>query len=643
MSEDALTFRRFQDGDDKPSPYSERIVISGYSHKCPTYIHRTPPCQGSCPSGHDIRGWLSIVRGIDKSASGLSWQEYAFQRMVEANPFPSVMGRVCPAPCQDGCNRNMVEEHVGINSVEQFVGDWAIANKISLPPPAKETGKKIAVVGGGPGGLAAAYFLRRDGHAVTIFEAYNALGGMMLFGIPGYRTPKDILDAEIQRILKLGIEVRLNTRVGVNISMAQLEKDFDAIFWAIGAQSGKALGIAGSEAPNCVSGVSFLRAFNEKRLQHLHGRVLVIGGGDTAMDVAAVARRIGHIEHVSDKDRPENIILSYTAHDVASVARREGADVWIIYRRPIAKMPATQHELESVQREGVIIKESLVPLEVILAPDGRATALRVMPVEWEGNTMIPHQEKAFNIDCTLVVSAVGQGGDFTGIESLNNGRGLMSADRFYQISSHKGHFAGGDVLKPHLLTTAIGHARVACDSINHYLGQKELTRRPKVDVHHFNILSELRSRGLEPEEYQHGGVWGTHAAQFAVHNYEDRSSQEIVTHERMFLGHFQHSAMNRRAEMRITADKVLGNFHERFTSLEEKKAVDEANRCMSCGLCFECDQCLIYCPQIAIYRVTKKERAMGRYVDTDYAKCIGCHICMDVCPTGYIQMGMGEE
>ncbi|KAF0118651.1 MAG: hypothetical protein FD149_557 [Rhodospirillaceae bacterium] len=643
MTEGVLTFRRYEDGDSIPYHYSEDIVIDGYSHKCPTYIHRTPPCQGSCPSGHDVRGWLSIVRGLDKPASGLSWQEYAFRRMTEANPFPAIMGRVCPAPCQDGCNRNVLEEHVGINSVEQFIGDWAIANKMTFAPPSRETGRKVAVIGGGPGGLAAAYFLRRQGHGVTIFESYSALGGMMRFGIPGYRTPKDVLDAEIQRILDMGVEVRLNTRVGTDVAMAQIEKDFEAVFWAIGAQSGNALGIAGGEAPNCVSGIAFLRAFNEGRLHHLQGRVLVISGGDTAMDVAAVARRIGHIDHVSEKDRAENVILGHTAHDVASVARREGADVWIIYRRPITKMPATRHELESVQKEGVVIKESLVPLEVIRGPDGRATALRVMPVEWEGSTMIPHEDKAFNIDCTLIVPAVGQGGDFTGIESLNNGRGLMSADRFYQVSSHKGHFVGGDVIRPHLLTTAIGHARIASDSIDHYLARQELERRPKVDVHHFNLLGELCSRGLEPTPYSHGEVWGTNEAKFAVHNYEDRAAHEIVTHERLFLGHFQHTPMHRRAEVDIASSNVLSNFDERFTGLDEKQAIGEANRCMSCGLCFECDQCLIYCPQIAIFRVGKKERAMGRYVDTDYAKCVGCYICMDVCPTGYIQMGMGED
>ncbi|MFN3075445.1 MAG: NAD(P)-binding protein [Alphaproteobacteria bacterium] len=643
MSDVALTFRRFKDGDNKQRRYAEQIVVNGDSYKCPTYIHRTPPCQGSCPSGHDIRGWLSIVRGLDKPASGIPWQEYAFRRMTSSNPFPAIMGRVCPAPCQDGCNRNEVEEHVGINAIEQYVGDWALANNMTFSKPEKETGKRVAVVGGGPGGLAAAYFLRLKGHGVTIFDSYSSLGGMMRFGIPGYRTPKDVLDKEIQRILDMGVITSLNTRVGVDISVAQLEKDYDAVFWAIGAQAGKSLPVPGGEAPNVVSGIAFLRAFNEGRLQHLSGRVLVIGGGDTAMDVAAVARRIGHISHVSEKDHPDAVILGHTVHDVASVARREGADVWIVYRRPIDKMPATKHELDSVIREGVTIKESLAPVEVIRNAEGRAIALRVVPVEWEGNKSFQKDEEAFNIDCTLIVSATGQGGDFTGFEMFDNGWGQMNADKHYRSSVKEGHFVGGDVIKPHLLTTAIGNARVAVEGIDTYINGKELGKRPKVDVNHFKLLNELRSRGLEPEAPPVGETRGTSEARFAIHNYEDRSAHEVIPHEKLFAAHFQHELMNRRAEVHIGSDDVLGNFKERFTGLNEKQAVTEANRCMSCGLCFECDQCLIFCPQDAVFRLPKKSRAIGRYVDTDYAKCIGCHICADVCPTGYIQMGMGEE
>ena len=185
----ALNWRRYEDGNQSSPEWVEKIHTAGHSHQCPTYVHRTPPCQGSCPSGHDIRGWLSIARGIDKPpVEGMTWQEYAFNRMAEANPFPATMGRVCPAPCEDGCNSNEVDDYVGINAVEQYVGDWAIDNKLKLDGPEKETGKRVAVIGGGPAGLSAAFQLRREGHHVTIFDAHAKLGGMMRYGIPGYRT-----------------------------------------------------------------------------------------------------------------------------------------------------------------------------------------------------------------------------------------------------------------------------------------------------------------------------------------------------------------------------------------------------------------------------------------------------------------------
>ncbi len=637
-----LTFRRYEDGDTEHVAWDEDVIQSGESYKCPTYIHKTPPCQGSCPSGHDIRGWLTITRGIDKPQGDTPWQEDAFNRMVRSNPFPSVMGRVCPAPCQDGCNRNEVEEQVGINAVEQYVGDWALEQGLKLAKPGSETGKKVAIVGGGPAGLAAAYFLRLKGHGCTIFESYTELGGMMCFGIPGYRTPRDVLDGEIKRIIDMGVDVRLQTRVGTDVSVAQLEADYDAIFWAIGATSGKPLPVPGAEAPNCVDGISFLMAFNEGRLQHLSGRVLVIGAGDTAMDVAAVARRIGHIDHSSEKDHPDQAILGYTVHDVTSVAARQGGDVWVVYRRPISKAPATRHELDAVIAEGAEIHESLVPLEVIIGDDGRATALRVQPVDWENGEMTPREGEEFDIECSLIVAATGQASDFTGFDEFDNGWGQIDADKVYQVKGRPGHFVGGDAIKPHLLTTAIGHASIAVDGIDQYLAEAEIAPRPKVDSHHFNLLDELRNHQLEPKPYSHQPVYGTDSADFAVHNYEDRSFAEIVTHDKLFLGHFDYQPMNRREDRSVVGDAILGNFEERFAGFAEQTAIDEAERCMSCGMCFECDSCIIYCPQDAIHRVKKDHRAIGRYVETDYGKCIGCHICMDVCPSGYIQMGMGE-
>jgi len=638
----ALNYRRYQEGDNAPLPWEETLVISGESHLCPTYVHRAPPCQGSCPSGHDIRGWLAIARGMEKPpVEGMAWQEYAFQRMAEANPFPSTMGRVCPAPCEAGCNRNEVDDFVGINAVEQYVGDWALENDLPLAKPGKATGKKVAIIGGGPAGLTAAFFLRKMGHGATIFEAHEELGGMMLYGIPGYRTPRDMLAKEIQRITDMGVKVRLGVRVGEDVTVKQLEKDFDAIFWGIGAQVGRPLPIDGFDAPNCVSGVGFLEAFNKGLLNYVTKRVVVVGGGDTSIDVASVARRLGHISHGEDIPLPEYVVHGHTAQDVVGTMKREGVDAVLTSLFPIAEMTAAEREREDAKTEGVDLRGGVMPLEVLKDKDGRARALKMCECDMDGMTPIPRDGTEFEIECDLVVSAIGQIGDFSGIEDLDGGNGFIAADPVFQVKDREMHFAGGDVIRPHLLTTAIGQGSVAAESINTFLTGGELAKRPKVDVHHFQLLDELRARDLGPGEYGHTETRGTDGADFAVHNYEDRSFAEIIPHDDQFLGYFQYEERNRRNEIHIKADKVLGNFDERIENLTEEQAIAEGGRCMSCGMCFECDACVIYCPQDAIFRVKKDQRAVGRYVDTDYTKCVGCYICRDVCPTGYIQMGLG--
>jgi glutamate synthase (NADPH/NADH) small chain len=640
MKTEKLTNRRFKDGDHEWGSLSEQIFNEDRSHKCPTYVHRTPPCQGSCPSGEDIRGWLDIVRGIEKPAEGMTMQEYAFRRSTNANPFPSVMGRVCPAPCEDGCNRNEVEDFVGINSVEQYIGDSALEAgfKFAAGP---DTGKKIAVIGGGPAGLAGAYQLRRKGHAVTLFDNHETLGGMMKYGIPGYRTPRDVLDGEINRIVEMGVEIKLNTWIGKDITVKQLEKDYDAILWAVGAQAGRKLPIPGADkAPNVLTGVDFLEAFNDGRLKLVTDKVVVVGGGDTSIDVASVARRLGRIENIADKDRPETIVLGHTAHDVASSAVRQGAEVMLLSRSPIDKMPAAEHEREDALREGVQIVGCVTPIEVILDDNGRAKALRVQKLEEDGKTPIEGSE--YDIELDLLVSAIGQSGKLEGFEDIGNERGLIDADQHYQVPGKPGHFVAGDIVRPHLLTTAIGQASIAVDSIDHYLKHEDMGKRPKVDKHHFNLLQKLHEAGLDPANYDHSSAWGTDDEKFAVHNYEDRSKNEIISADMLFLGHFGYTPRHKRQEDVPSADEVLGHFQERMKGLSEEEAIAEADRCMSCGMCFECDNCVIFCPQDAVYRVPKKEATMGRYVATDYSKCIGCHICADVCPTGYIDMAMGD-
>ena len=646
-----ITFRRYKDGDNRVGRLNQKIFQASHSYKCPTYIQSTPPCQGSCPAGEDIRGYLAIVRGTEKPPVGadgkpvMPWQEYAWRRLTEANPFPSVMGRVCPAPCETGCNRNEVEDHVGINSVEHFLGEYAIANNLKfVKPPVAPSGKSVAILGGGPAGLSCAYQLALKGHDVTIFDEREFLGGMMRYGIPGFRTPRDVLDAEIQRILDVGVKTRMKTRVGTDISLEDIRKEFDAVFLGLGAQAGRALPIADSDAPNVVTATAFLKAFNDGRLQHVGKRVVVVGGGDTSIDVATVARRLGHIKHAKPTDA-EAAIAGHLAHDVATISAKEGAEVTLTSVFNIDKMQANKHEIEQALAEGIHIFGSLMPIGVVRDANGRATALRVQQCEAKvtgGKLEIkPVEGTERDIEADLIVSAIGQAVDFTGLEQFNNGKGAVSTDRNYVVAGQQGVFAGGDVIRPHLLTTAIGHGSIAADGIHNYLLGEDLEKRPKIDAHQFDLIRKLAEKGLEPKE-SHEPMRGTYSSNVAVHNFDDRSDRYIIPHDKLFLGHFSFVDRNKRDVITLDKDSALDNFQDRLGKLDEKTAIAEAKRCMSCGMCFECDNCVVYCPQTAVYRVKKGESTTGRYVATDYSKCIGCHICADVCPTGYIQMGLGE-
>jgi Pyruvate/2-oxoacid:ferredoxin oxidoreductase delta subunit len=312
---------------------------------------------------------------------------------------------------------------------------------------------------------------------------------------------------------------------------------------------------------------------------------------------------------------------------------------------PVDKMQANKHEIEQAAAEGISIEGGWAPVGLVKGPDGRATALRVAQCEAKfvgGQLKIdmkPGTER--DIPADLIVSAIGQSVDFTGLEEFNNGKGAVTADRNYKVAGKDGVFAGGDVLRPHLLTTAIGHGSIAAEGIDRFLRGEEPEKRPKIDVHQFDLMRKMVEKGL-PIEKATEPMWGTCDSKAAVHNYDNRSDRHVITHEELFLGHFPYTDRLKRKFITLNRETALGNFEERLGQLSEAEAIAEAKRCMSCGLCFECDNCVVYCPQTAVFKVKKNQSTTGRYVDTDYDKCIGCHICKDVCPTGYIQMGLGE-
>ncbi|MGD8581910.1 MAG: NAD(P)-binding protein, partial [Gammaproteobacteria bacterium] len=471
MKNEKLTFRKFKDGDHDWHDWSSKIFKEDTSHKCPTYVHRTPPCQGSCPSGEDIRGWLDIVRGIETPPQDVSMQEYAFRRSTDANPFPSMMGRVCPAPCQDGCNRNDVEDFVGINAVEQYIGDTAFKEGFKFDNTAEMTGKKVAIIGGGPAGMAAAYQLRRRGIASTIFDSHSELGGMMRYGIPGYRTPRDFLNHECQRILDMGhIDTRMNTHVGKDVSVEELEKEYDAILWAIGCWTGRDLPLEGwSETPNCVSAVQFLEQFNKGEMKYTANKVLCIGGGDTSIDVVSVSRRIGTLKDY--KENPEDAVNSVIKHGEIADADRtpcENVTLTALFKRE--EMTAAEHEVEDALIEGVNIMNEVMPVEIIRNAEGRATGMKFVDCKWENNAPVAVEGgKEYTIEADLIVAAIGQSGNMDGIEDYNNGRNLIDSDNVFRVPGKENHFVCGDIVRPHLLTTAIGQAYIVSDTIaNHF-------------------------------------------------------------------------------------------------------------------------------------------------------------------------------
>ncbi len=283
----------------------------------PVYVDRLPPCNNACPAGENIQAWLYHAESGNYEA--------AWRTLTLDNPLPAVMGRVCYHPCETACNRAQIDEAVGINSVERFLGDVAIRKGWQFEPPQAESGKRVLVVGAGPSGLSAAYHLRRMGHAVEIHEAGPYAGGMMRFGIPKYRLPRDVLDAEINRIIDLGVVVKLNTKVDRIVESMQAGK-FDASFLAVGAHIGKRAFIPAGSASKILDAVSMLRSMEGEDKPLLGRRVVVYGGGNTALDAARTAKRLGATEAI------------------------------IVYRRTRERMPAHDFEVEEALQEGIMMK-----------------------------------------------------------------------------------------------------------------------------------------------------------------------------------------------------------------------------------------------------------------------------------------------
>lgn len=523
---------------------------------------RHAPCMTGCPAGNDCREFVTIVAQAEKLEKD---QEAAFTEafyvLAETSPLPSVCGRVCPHPCEDSCNRTYKDGAVGINKVERFLGDWAIEKNLEFKTLTDEKkDKKVAVVGGGPAGLCCAYHLARRGYGVTLFEASDRLGGMLAWGIPPYRLPRNILNAEVERIGKLGVEYKTNARVGSDVSLEDVKKDYDAVYVAIGAHKGYNLRIEGEDSPNVMTGADFLRKNYAGETIDVGNDVVVIGGGNTAIDAASVARRLG-------------------------------ANTTILYRRTEAEMPAIQHEIELAKEDGINM-EFLAAPTAIKVEDGKATAMTCIKMELgepdaSGRRRpVPVEGSEYERPASFIIPAIAQEPNFDGLDDLHEGRDWIKADEKW-ATKLDGVYAGGDAVDAGLVTIALGQGRKAADAI------------------HCELSNEEWKAEAEPK---------------------------VVTKDEVKLGFYESKP---RVEVDVIAPetRIKSMETEVIGGFTAEQVIEETRRCMSCGKCFQCETCYLYCQDQAI-----KKKGPGEPYHYDLDLCQGCKKCAEECPCGYLEM-----
>ncbi|HCE09405.1 MAG TPA: glutamate synthase [Oxalobacteraceae bacterium] len=412
----------------------------------PVYVDRLPPCNHACPVGENIQAWLFHAESGD--------YEKAWRELVKNNPMPAIMGRVCYHPCESSCNRGQLDETVNIHVVERFLGDEAIRHgwQVELAPP---SGKHVLVIGAGPSGLSAAYHLRLLGHAVTILEAGSLTGGMMRFGIPKYRLPREVLDAEVRRIEDMGVAIRLNQKVD-DVLATMKEGGFDAAFLAVGAHLAKRAYIPAGDAGKILDAVSVLRGMEGADKPLLGRRVVVYGGGNTAIDVARTAKRLGAEESI------------------------------IVYRRTREKMPAHDFEVEEALQEGIMMKW----LSTIKEAGETSFTVEKMALDEKG---FPQPTGEYEtIEADSLVLALGQDVD---LSLLGNVPGLATENDMVQVdrgmmTSYPGIFAGGDMVpSERTVTVAIGHGKKAARNIDAWLRGTALDAAQKHEVATFDKLN----------------------------------------------------------------------------------------------------------------------------------------------------------
>ncbi len=598
------------------------LLLSDHAGDC------IAPCEATCPAGIDIQGYIAHISNGDFEA--------AVRLIKTRNPLPVVCGRICPHPCESQCRRGLVDEPVAINPLKRFSSDYDLTHGPFVPQAGTDTGKRTAIIGGGPAGLSAAYFLRQMGHAVEIFEALPALGGMARYGIPRFRMPWDVMDQEIKSILDLGVTVHYNQRLGQDFTLADLKtRGFDATLLAIGAHKAKPMRVPNENVPGVIGGVDFLRKVVLNEPVEVGKSVVVIGGGDTAMDCARVARRLG-------------------------------ADVTLLYRRTQAEMPALPIEQEETHEEGIEFRFLTAPVEVLLE-NGHAKGLRVLTMELgepdsSGRRRpVPIEDSEEDLLFDLIIPAIGQDPDLSCIEKESNKPETTRWQTFVydektQTTNIPGLFAAGDcAFGPDILIRAVGEGRRAAMAMDLYLHGANIKlvqpyaisrgRLEELDMADFSPRFIHKKRALEsthpPAKRLAGDGWapinvGLDQIQAMA---EATRCIECGCNARFDCDLRHYSTHYNATEKRLAGDKRDYEADTRHPLIRF-----ESDKCITCG------SCLRVCSEVRnINALSFINRGFKTRVGPNFddplqtTGCDACGMCIDLCPTGTLSSNTGKE